>query len=169
VTVTESWGGLAKKGKKGKKKKDSTPKANKVLQHSIARIGAFGEIGLDAPTALEQIPALLATLAAKMAEYDEKAASMPAKAKKGLSKPRKVRRQTMDSSAGVDCVACDSTRISLHLHPRCAGRPQDPASRRVGPQGDHRCHPWQLESCAGAPASCSTSTTAGRGGGCGLR
>jgi len=88
--VEESWGGLAKKGKKGKKKKDSTPKANKVLQHSIARIGAFGEIGLDAPTALEQIPALLATLAAKMAEYDEKAASMPAKAKKGLSKPRKV-------------------------------------------------------------------------------
>jgi len=85
----DSWGGLAKK-KKGKKKKGMGPKSGKIMQHPVAKIGAFHELKLEPPKTPEEIPGLLETLAGMMKDYDAKAASMAPTKKKGMSKPRKV-------------------------------------------------------------------------------
>lgn len=84
----ESWGGLAK-GKNKKKKKKGGKATPKVMQHPVAKIGAFHEIGLEPPSSADQIPGLLDTLNAKIAEYVEKAKTYKPKTKVA-SKPRKV-------------------------------------------------------------------------------
>ena len=59
------------------------------MQHPAPRVGAFHEIGLEPPTSADQIPGLIDTLKAKIAEYTEKAASAPKKVRKA-SRPHKV-------------------------------------------------------------------------------
>ena len=85
----ESWGGLKKPKKKGKKRGAMVKKESAIVGHPPTRLSAMDECGIPVPTTFAAVQASIDACSAKTAELEEKSKAMPEKAKK-VYVPRKI-------------------------------------------------------------------------------